>query len=93
MIPQNKANIVRRFFRRSYVRVRNVTRAVAESAQDLVWVEGIRPKDAIHVATALDGGVFALETFDEGLLAKSGTLGNPPLIIRKPIAPAQRELF
>jgi predicted nucleic acid-binding protein len=93
MIPKDKAEIVRKFFRRSYLRVRNVTRAVAEEAQDLVWNHGIRPKDAIHVATALDSGVAALETFDEQLLKKTMTLGNPPLIIRKPRAPAQKELF
>src|SRR5579859_5415010 len=44
MIPQEKADIVRKFFRRSYFRVRNVTRTVAENAQDLVWTQGIRPK-------------------------------------------------
>jgi predicted nucleic acid-binding protein len=93
MIPQEKADIVRRFFRRSYMRVRNVTRAVSESAQDLVWNHGFKPKDAIHVATALDAGAFALETFDEGLLKKSGTIGNPALFIRKPLAPAQGGLF
>src|SRR5208282_2015035 len=93
MIPQTKAEIVRKVFRRSSVRVRNVTRAISESAQDLVWTHGIRPKDAIHVATALDAGVAALETFDDQLLKKSGTIGNPALIIRKPIAPAQTGLF
>jgi len=93
MIPQEKAEIVRKFFRRSYLRVRNVTRAVSESAQDLVWTQNVRPKDAIHVATALDAGVAALETFDDLLLKKSGTIGNPGLLIRKPIAPAQKGLF
>jgi predicted nucleic acid-binding protein len=93
MIPQDKADIVRKFFRRSYIRVRNVTRVIAESAQDLVWNNSIRPKDAIHVATALDAAVFALETFDEGLLNKSATIGNPPLLIRKPLPPAQGGLF
>lgn len=93
MIPVEKATIVRRFFRRSYFRVRNVTRAISESAQDLVWTQGVRPKDAIHVATALNAEVAALETFDEGLLKISGTIGNPRLIIRKPIAPAQKGLF
>jgi PIN domain nuclease of toxin-antitoxin system len=43
-IPQQKADIVRKFFRRSYIRIRNVTRAVSEEAQDLVWNHGIRPK-------------------------------------------------
>jgi predicted nucleic acid-binding protein len=93
MIPQEKAEIVRKFFRRSYFRVRNVTRKISEDAQDLVWTQGIRPKDAIHVATALDVGVAALETFDDELLKKTGLVGNPPLIIRKPIPPAQKGLF
>jgi predicted nucleic acid-binding protein len=88
-IPQEKADIVRRFFRRSNLRIRNVTRGVAESAQDLVWNHGIRPKDAIHVATALDSAAVALETFDEGLIGKSGQVGSPPLLIRKPLLPAQ----
>lgn len=93
MIPQDKADIVRKFFRRSCFRVRNVTRSIAENAQDLVWTQNIRPKDAIHVATALDAHAAALETFDDDLLKKSGAIGNPGLIIRKPIAPAQKGLF
>jgi predicted nucleic acid-binding protein len=93
MIQQDKAEIVRKFFRRSSIRIRNVTRAVSENAQDLVWTYGVKPKDAIHVATALDIGVAALETFDDFLLKKSGTVGNPGLLIRKPIAPAQPDMF
>jgi len=91
-ITQDKSDLVRRFFRRSCMRLRNVTRSVAESAQDLVWQNGIRPKDAIHVATALDAKVFALETFDADLLKKTETIGSPTLIIRKPIPPAQPKL-
>lgn len=91
-IPQQKANLVRGFFRRSHMRVRNVTRQIAEEAQDLVWNHSIRPKDAIHVATAIGASVVALETFDEGLIGKSG-VGTPPLLIRKPIPPAQGQLF
>jgi len=91
-VTKDKAEIVRKFFRRSHMRVRNVARLIAETAQDLVWDEGIRPKDAIHVATALDAHAIALETFDEGLIAKSGKVGTPPLTIRKPIASAQGTL-
>jgi predicted nucleic acid-binding protein len=91
-VTKDKADIVRKFFRRSHMRVRNVTRQIAETAQDLVWENGIRPKDAIHVATALDAHAVALETFDEGLIAKTGQVGTPPLIIRKPIAPVQGTL-
>ena len=92
-IPKDKADIVRKFFRRSSMRLRNVTRVVSESAQELVWDHGVKPKDAIHVATALEAKVQALETFDEGLLKKSGIIGAPPLLIRKPIAPAQKKLL
>jgi predicted nucleic acid-binding protein len=93
MIPQDKADIVRKFFLRSYFRIRNVTRHIAESAQDLVWTQGIRPKDAIHVATALDARAVAMETFDAELIKKSRTIGNPPLLIRRPLPPAQGQLI
>ncbi|MFM9863974.1 MAG: type II toxin-antitoxin system VapC family toxin [Micropepsaceae bacterium] len=91
-IPKDKAAILRKFFRRSFIRVRNVTRAISELAQDVVWDSGIRPKDAIHVATTLDAKISVLETFDEGLLTKSGKVGSPPLLIRKPIAPRSPRL-
>lgn len=92
-VSRDKAQILRRFFRRSFIRVRNVTRAVAENAQEIVWDYNIRPKDALHVATALDAKAIALETFDEGLINKTGTVGEPPLVIRKPIAPPQGKLL
>jgi predicted nucleic acid-binding protein len=92
MIPVTKAELVRKFFRRSYIRVRNVTRAISEDAQDLVWSHSIRPKDAIHVATALDAKVPFLETFDDRLLKQTGTVGDPPLVIRRPIATPQGKL-
>lgn len=91
-LPQEKAEVVRRFFRRSFIRVYNVTRGIAEAAQDLVWVHDIRPKDAIHVATAIHLGSDALETFDINLIGKSGTVGVPLLLIREPVAPAQASL-
>lgn len=92
MIPKEKADIVRKFFRRSYFRVRNVTRAIAEGAQDLVWAQSIKPKDAIHIATAFDAHALFFETFDDDLLKKSG-IGSPALTIRKPIPPRQGGLF
>jgi PIN domain nuclease of toxin-antitoxin system len=43
-ISKDRADLVRRFFRRSYIRIRNVTRSVSESAQVLVWDHNIMPK-------------------------------------------------
>jgi hypothetical protein len=91
-VQKARAEIVRKFFRHSYIRVRNVTRSVSESAQDLVWDHGVRPKDAIHVATALEAKVLVIETFDKAFIAKSGLIGTPPIIIREPIGPAQKRL-
>ncbi|MGH7057386.1 MAG: type II toxin-antitoxin system VapC family toxin [Acetobacteraceae bacterium] len=91
-MPEENAHKVRRFFRHSYIRLWNLTRSIAEDAQDLVWNQSIRPKDAVHVATALATGCAALETFDEGLLKQSGMVGSRPLTIRKPIAPPQGRL-
>lgn len=91
-ITKDKAELVQKFFRRSYIRVYNVTRKLSEDAQILVWDNDIKPKDAIHVATALHLGVDALETFDANLIAKSGTVGTPLLKIREPQAASQGRL-
>jgi len=91
-LPKDKAELVRRFFRRSYIRVYNVSRKLAEAAQDLVWEDNIKPKDAIHVATAIHLKADALETFDGDLIGRSGKVGNPLLLIREPQAPEQARM-
>jgi predicted nucleic acid-binding protein len=92
-LTSDKADLLRRFFRHSYIRVQNVTRSIAETAQDVVWNNSVKPKDAIHVATALALSVPTLETFDDHLITRSGVIGTPPLVIRKPIPPKQSDLF
>jgi predicted nucleic acid-binding protein len=92
-LTSDKADLLRRFFRHSYIRVQNLTRNIAETAQDVVWNHSVKPKDAIHVATALALSVPTLETFDDHLITRSGAIGTPPLIIRKPVPPKQSSLF
>jgi predicted nucleic acid-binding protein len=91
-LPKDKAELVQKFFRRSYMRVYNVSRKISEAAQIHVWDDSIKPKDAIHVATAVHLGADALETFDKHLIGKSGTVGKPLLLIREPQAAAQGRL-
>lgn len=91
-LSKDKAELVQKFFRRSYIRVRNVTRNVAETAQGLVWDNSIAPKDAVHVATAIEGKIPVLETFDAKLIGKSGRVGAPPLMIRQPLPAVQGTL-
>ncbi|WP_412051180.1 type II toxin-antitoxin system VapC family toxin [Hoeflea sp. Naph1] len=91
-LSKEKADLVQKFFRRSYIRVYNVSRKISEAAQVLVWDNAIKPKDAIHVATAIHLAVDALETFDRNLIGKSGKVGSPLLLIREPLAAAQGRL-
>lgn len=91
-VSKDKATLVKKFFRRSYIRVYNVSRKIAEAAQELVWDNSIRPKDAIHVATALHLSVDAFETFDGFFVRQSGTVGEPLLLIREPQAARQGRL-
>ena len=90
--PRVKSTIVD-FFKNEYISVQNVTRQVAEQARDLVWDKRIKPKDSIHVASALVVGAPIFETYDRPLIAKSGKIGAPPLIIRAPPNPRQGKLF
>ena len=81
-LGREKAHLLNRFFRRSFLRVVNLNRAIAEDAQSLVWDYDVRPKDAIHVATARQYQCSLMETFDRGLLSKDGEIEN--LAIREP---------
>lgn len=83
-IPASMRAKVEAFFRNDYIVVRNITRRVSEQAREYVWGHGVKPKDALHVATALDAGLELLNTFDIPLIGKSGSLGNPVLTIERP---------
>src|SRR5690349_13804850 len=47
-LAEDKAELLNKFFRRSFIRVRNVTRKIAADAQMVVWTYDVKPKDAIH---------------------------------------------
>jgi predicted nucleic acid-binding protein len=89
-LDEDKANILTGFFRRSYFRVVNLDRVIAHKAQKHVWDDAIRPKDSIHLATALHMGCEVLETYDSDLLKKAGKFGS--LVIREPQCKSQGSL-
>ena len=74
------------FFKRRYIVIRSITRRVAEESRTLVWNHGIKPKDALHVASAISAGLKLFNTFDVDLISKSGTIGGSSLVIEKPNA-------
>ncbi len=69
--------------------MREVDRFIAEDARQLVWDKNVKPKDAIHLATALRQDVVLdqFDTFDHGLIKLSRALGDPPLVIGYPSLP------
>lgn len=85
-IPADSAARVEAFFRHEWIVVRELDRFIAEAARALVWNHNVKPKDAVHLATALrrDVQIEQLDTFDEPLIRLSGKLGEPPLSIGKP---------
>ncbi len=94
-IPQADREKVRGFFQNDYIVVYDVDRTIAELAQDVVWDHGVKPKDAIHVATALSTSasveIEQFDTFDGHLIGLSGKIGQPALTIGRPDLP--QELF
>lgn len=91
-IARDRSATVRGFFQRSFIKVRQLDRSTAELAQEVVWDHGIAPKDAIHLATAIKWHVPRLDTFDEALISKSGSVGNPAVIIGRPDVPFEMQL-
>lgn len=92
-LKEDKRDKIERFFKEDYLTVRNVTRAISELARDVVWHYNVRPKDAIHVATAVLFKVPEIHAFDTDFLVIDGvTIKNHTLKIRKPHAPLQLEL-
>lgn len=83
-IPKADAEKIRLFFQHRYIEVKDLNRYIADAARGLVWNNGVDPKDAIHVATALRFHVPRLDTFDGNLCKRDGQIGNPPLRIMYP---------
>jgi len=89
---------IRQLFDNPYIVVRAVTRAVATDARAVSRQHGVKPPDAIHVATALAAKVSELHTRDgqgrkRGLINLSGLVGTPPLTIAPPRWAQQQRLL
>ncbi len=84
--PSDSELKIQEFFSRGYVIPVAVDISVAKTARRLIRdYYGLKPSDAIHVATALQWQIPIIETTDPHLLELNGKEGNPPLIIRRPL--------
>lgn len=61
-----------------------IDRSIANESQRLCWDYNLHPRDAIHLAVALDLRCNLLETFDMGLLKWDGRIPPGSLSIQRP---------
>lgn len=93
-LSERHRKLVTTFFRRPEFVFVQVDRFLAEAAQRYVWDFGVRPKDAVHVASAIYAAVPVPETYDGGLIKLNGRLGgNPVLAVREPVPAGDPDLF
>jgi predicted nucleic acid-binding protein len=89
-VPIRDDDKIRDFFENDFIKFRNVDRATAEAAARISREHGVKPPDAIHVATAIITKCDCLQTFDgmqrggKRLLSFNGVIGLPPLKIEIP---------
>lgn len=81
-----------KFFDNDYIHVIQLTRKIATEAAKIAVQQGLKPPDAIHLATAIGSNCQIVHTYDDKLLKRDGQVGSPPLTIKTPPA-AQRGLF
>jgi len=91
LAPQTRSKI-QAFFKNDYVKWRLIDRGIGDSAQELCWDYNLHPRDAIHLAVALDLECHLLETYDPDLLKLNGRISNTSLRIEKPTWRGQTNL-
>ena len=83
--PRDSEALIQEFFTRKYVVPIAFDIAVARIARRLIRDHsGLKPSDAVHMATALQWRLPIIETTDPDLLSLNEKEGNPGLIIRRP---------
>lgn len=83
--PEHEERI-QKFFEHKFIRVITCDRGIAAEARRLLWTyPKLKPKDAIHVASAISQAVNLMHSYDDDdLVPLSGKLGQPPMIICHP---------
>lgn len=92
-IPHEAREKIRAFFENEYIKWRNIDRIIADLARDLCWEYRIHPRDAIHLAVAIDTECDLFETTDNQLLKADGQIKDVKLKIMKPKWAGQLDLY
>ena len=78
--------VIGKYFMHKFIRLITCDRQIAESARSLLWkFPHLKPKDAIHVASAIFQELETMHSYDNDDLVKfSGQMGSPRLKICHP---------
>ena len=88
LIDELKEKLITEFFENDYFSIRNVDRFVAEKARAIARKCGVKPPDAIQIATAILMEVEVMHTFDGKVLGLSGLVEVEELKIEEPPEPS-----
>jgi predicted nucleic acid-binding protein len=92
-LTEAQENVIEDFFENEFVIVRTLTEQIAFLSRKIAREHGLKPGDAVHVATAIFWKVPILHTYDDKLLKRDGLIGDPPLKIEKPSFVGQQNLL
>jgi len=99
-IGQKKQAEIREFFQKDYFRWVDLSKKVGEIAQDLIWNHNLWPKDAIHLASAIEFEtqsklkLDAIHSYDGDFLALNGKLPiKAPVVKPVPAQSVMRKLL
>jgi len=68
-----EAEEIEAFFDHEYILLVNLDRDLASRARRIIWERGVRPKDAVHVASALEAEAEHFDTFDDELIMRAAS--------------------
>ena len=89
-IPKKHQQTILDFFDNDFIHLRVIDRLVARRSLDLCWNLGLHPRDALHVAAALEERCSIFETMDSKITMQNGLEG---MKIRNPFLPQQEVLL
>ena len=91
--PMEARERIQAFFENDFIKWRMIDRKIANDAQKLCWDFGLHPRDASHLAVAMDLRCDLLETYDGDLLKWNGRIPTGAPGIQRPRRTGQLELM
>lgn len=98
-LSRQHETIIQRYFMHKYIKTITCDRIIAESARFLIWdYPHLKPKDAIHVASAISQQIDVFHSYDGDHIKLDGKIGAPPIKICEPCVstppkPPQQDLI